>query len=355
MKRKLLCSICALSLLATVGFADTDNYPVMPTPKAIAPSQDKNVSDKIIADPVSVKKTGQPIVAIMASPEPVKAVKKPTHTESKPFTLPSKDNKTTSNATPSVSVNGRKKVAKSDIPPVIQTAPTSMQVLTPKVSVRSAEVIKFKNLDNIDLPLSSQDFNTLYIHGDKFTSVLCPPGSCETQINQDGTARLFVTNPEPFTVPVTTFNGLNINLFVIPQSVPGKTYNLMPLGGRVKEAHHWEESGPYPLMIINTMKKVMNGEPPEGYSYVSVTGEPLKIVNHRGQSALMQMRGIYRGDEMNVLVYQIQNNSIQPIEFEESSFFQKGVRSIALKPKKLQAMQSGWLYTIVSQSGVGHE
>lgn len=196
-------------------------------------------------------------------------------------------------------------------------------------AVQKPTDLTFNNDQTLEVNLSDTNVNRIVVQGDEITQAVCPEGYCTATHNQgdtSGAVYLSVIGQMPFTVFFETKGGRHFGLTVTPQNLSGQTLVLTPIGGSVV-AGSWEKNSDYRAILEELMRDMMLGKIPEGYGYSSLSDADSFWFR---KLALIKPVGLWTGDHIMGVQYQITNDSDQPLTIPESAFYHNGVRAVAL-------------------------
>lgn len=75
-------------------------------------------------------------------------------------------------------------------------------------SMHAKDLIGVQENDHVALTLSHDNFNRLYVEGDKITRLRFPEGAMSVENDEDGSVYLDVKDEKPFTLFISTQKGL---------------------------------------------------------------------------------------------------------------------------------------------------
>ena len=220
-------------------------------------------------------------------------------------------------------------------------------------SVISADVvhIPFRENSTHSVHLSTNNLNRISVKGDFITHVICPVVACASVstraangIGTDDstrTLRVFSAVTVPFTFYIVTRQGRHISVNVTPYQHLGRRIIFVPLDASATEKAV-EKNTPYTTLLIRVMKRMVQGQAPDGFSKTLIHGQPLAV--DKGLRLVERVR--YEGDRVEGRVYRLDNVSGHTVTLSPSAFYHHGVRAVALSLQQFSPHQSGWLYIV---------
>lgn len=216
--------------------------------------------------------------------------------------------------------------------------------------------VSFSNNETLTVKLSSVDINRLVVKNDKITSVVCPAAFCTLpmgdgapmQLDPSGAALISLNVEEPFTFYVSTKKGRNFGVFATPLRIPAVTTEFIASDRDTSLAKGFETSAPYQEMLVGMMQSMMRFDetrtPPEGFVFTEITPDKERVVLPLD----ILPRRVFSGDTFSGLMYDVKNNSLEPVTLTNTQFYVRGLRALSFDEKTLQAGESTRMYQIVS-------
>lgn len=218
-------------------------------------------------------------------------------------------------------------------------------------STISPRHIPFYNNQTLTIRLSNQDLNQLSVAGDKIVSGDCPPNRCNLRNNPtdpSGNILLGISTYDPFTMFIDTEQNHHFSLLVYPKAIPGRTVIFQPQEGGASPKASWAKND-YESMLINLTRAMMNGDSLEGFGYQPLLGKKSRLPTC--MRATIQEAGRYNGDHVIGSIQQVCNLGKTTLTLTPNSFYQHGVRSVAVGNQTLQPKECGMVYEIISREG----
>jgi type-F conjugative transfer system secretin TraK len=259
-------------------------------------------------------------------------------------------------------------------------APPPTPSLTPQKitseQINNPTVIAVKDNQMINVTLSSSNINRLYVKDDPIVHVNTPisrlcsmndsvinasttnTSSC---MSNDATGSVYfnVNGEKPFTVYIQTKKSRHFSLLIVPQDQPGQTIELNPTtpydpsqDGHIASAKTIEQASSFEKSLVSLLKITMLHQVPKGY--VVANKESLKKSVFKIQKRYMDSQvkahllAGFLGDSDVVRVISITNTTYHDLELEEHTFYQDGVKAIALGVHTLAPHHSTLIYEVAN-------
>ncbi|MBN3495485.1 type-F conjugative transfer system secretin TraK [Vibrio neptunius] len=213
----------------------------------------------------------------------------------------------------------------------------------------------FADGDTIPVSLSSVNINRLVVEGDKILNITCPQGFCTThgiQKDKTGSVSLKLNVALPFTAHVLTQKGRLFALFITPKATPGIVTAFTPTDQHLSRPSLFERGFDYPSAIANFTKAMMlwkeNGTAISGFRLHSV--DP-KTLPKKNVSLPVIPQTVFVGRDYSGIIYQIKNQSSDPVTLTTAQFYSYAARSAALDKYQLAPNETTYLY-VVTGGGV---
>jgi conjugal transfer pilus assembly protein TraK len=197
------------------------------------------------------------------------------------------------------------------------------------------------------LVISDRELNRIFVANDRILAVRGIDGAY--LLNKDENQGEIFIKPSAiyqaraFSIFVTTEQGHNYNLILVPVNIPARTIELKPLTGS-KQAERWERDGDYMEIIASLMTAMVNAKTPDGYAL---------IVPHKEQVAVFDelkivVTLVYSGKYLRGEVLSVTNESKHAVYLDERQFYHPNVRALALIEHNLEPKSKTLLYRVVS-------
>lgn len=214
-------------------------------------------------------------------------------------------------------------------------------------TIVSANDITLKNNDTVQLSMSSNQMNRIYVTNDLISNVNCPSGFCEIASNkndQNGSLYIRYKTQETFTYFISTKNGYHFGVEVTPKiTKKGDTVAFTVLGGNAKSLEN-ENASDYSNLIIKRMKSLIKNKQDDAWVArpVEATKENTLTINGIKVEPLV----IYQGEKLSGYLSKITNTTKAQQSLTESEFYVTGNRAIALSKSSLLPNESAKLYVL---------
>lgn len=188
----------------------------------------------------------------------------------------------------------------------------------------------------VRVALSNSEPNMLVVPGDKVVAIDSAQGMFinGNQKGATGVANggviLMTAQTKPFTFYVRTAGGLTVSVIGVPQKRDGRVLQLisdMPAKSAV--AKRWEQSLPYPRLLMSIHKAMLQGEMPPGFSPAPDTALP---AFHLPPVYRLSVENMWNGGALRVYQLRLHNTTAQPQALSEHLFQHAGVRSVLIQP-----------------------
>lgn len=151
-----------------------------------------------------------------------------------------------------------------------------------------------------------------------------------------------VTNSQSLFVTGSRPNDPVISLILVPQAIPSQTailqFDVPEPGLRAEEA---EAPDSYSQRVIQMMRQAAIGQVPAGMSEASLP----RAVGRRG-SLLIRPEMRYSNAQLDHWRYRVESLSDRELELDEATFWEPGVRAVAILPS-LRLRKGGHAYVYV--------
>lgn len=216
-------------------------------------------------------------------------------------------------------------------------------------SVLASEKHYFSDDTTLNVSISRNNLNRLFVRQDKITELKFPnnslvlSGGKEGSIDKSGSLYLSAINTHPVTVYLGTESGHHVALVVSTMEGTGKTLELIPKRASNKLAR-WEQSTPYEDTLMSMMKALHSPKVPKGFGQVRPSTRRI-FIKHKG---FIQAKRVINGRQLQGIVYQFKNTTRHTVSLNEQDFSHRGVRAVMLSQHQVAPHQSTWVY--VAQS-----
>lgn len=207
----------------------------------------------------------------------------------------------------------------------------------------AADSFDFKENANLELKLSADNYNRLVIKDDKITQAFFPEGAMAVKNDDDGSLYVLVSNPNPFTLFVTTESGHHLSATIEGQAGLGKTVEFIPnqpaAAPKVKAV---AKSNPDEKLATELLAQMIGGHIPKGFG----VKHPFNQLKRFPNGLVETPKITYLGQELDGEVIELYNRSQKPMTLSESDFNTAGVRAISLSNNQLKPYEKGMLYVV---------
>lgn len=188
----------------------------------------------------------------------------------------------------------------------------------------------------VKVEFSNSEPNLLVVPGDRVVGIDSAQGMFINGNNKGtaGTANggvvLMTAQTTPFTFYVRTVGGLTVSVVAVPKKRDGRVLQLISNKPAPQvAAKRWERSLPYPQMLIDLHKALLNGELPNGFVEAPVIAVPnFQLPSGYAVSA----DTMWNGGGLRVYQLHVRNTSSVAKPLSERLFNQSGVRSVVIHP-----------------------
>lgn len=186
----------------------------------------------------------------------------------------------------------------------------------------------------VHVALSNTNPNMLVVPGDRITAVDAASGMF---LNEDkaagqknGSVLLMTAQTKPFTFYIRTEGGLSISVVGVPQHRQGRVLQFISdIPVQHDAAKRWETDSPYPQMLVQIQKAVLQGRMPEGFSEAPVAALPDFSLPSWLAVRAEQM---WNGGALRVYRLSVRNRGVSTLTLQERLFRAPGVRSVMVFP-----------------------
>ncbi|SMC28101.1 TraK protein [Desulfacinum hydrothermale DSM 13146] len=170
-------------------------------------------------------------------------------------------------------------------------------------------------------------------------------------ITSGGNVYVIPKSQEPFGIYISDKRSVNspvVSLTLVPSRIPGQTVivQLDDVPSRADDIdNNIETADSYTDWIRNLYRTVLKNEMPSGFVVH-------KMKKHSANVDGLQFVPLkrYSGQNVDIYVYEITNTSKTTVELNEASFYQKGVKAVALYPAiKLEPSQKTCVYIMAGK------
>lgn len=188
----------------------------------------------------------------------------------------------------------------------------------------------------IKVSFSNSEPNMLVVPGDRIVAIDSAQGMFinGNQKGATGVANggvvLMTAQTKPFTFYVRTAGGLTVSVVAVPQKRDGRVLQLIsnqPAQSAV--AKRWERASPYPRVLVEIHKALLNQEIPNGFILAPVTALPSFQLPSAYRVTANKM---WNGGELRVYQLDVMNTSSVSQPLSERLFNQHAVRSVVIYP-----------------------
>ena len=236
------------------------------------------------------------------------------------------------------------------------------QVMTPTI-------ININNNAQINIALSSEDINRIFVQNQKITSINAPSGLLSGHNDSSGSIYANIHGDTPFTAFISTNLGLHFSLLIMPKSEPGQTIEfisnqIQPKNNVIVKktvivnhsmpAQTYEQSESYEKTVVDLIKEVMQQKTPPGYTNISPKAFSqigiLTVSSDVAQnSGLTQsVKAGFLGGQLAVRVLKVVNNTSKPVQLIANAFYSPGIRAVAISQEYVPAGGKTYVFEVVS-------
>lgn len=188
----------------------------------------------------------------------------------------------------------------------------------------------------VKVEFSNSEPNLLVVPGDRVVGIDSAQGMFINGNNKGtaGTANggvvLMTAQTTPFTFYVRTAGGLTVSVVAVPKKRDGRVLQLISNKPAPQvAAKRWERSLPYPQMLIELHKALLNDELPNGFTSAPVIAVP---DFHLPAGYTVSADAMWNGGGLRVYQSHVRNTSSVAKPLSERLFNQSGVRSVVIYP-----------------------
>jgi conjugal transfer pilus assembly protein TraK len=199
----------------------------------------------------------------------------------------------------------------------------------------------------ITAKIAAKELTRIFVEGDRIQSIHGVEGAYifKSDANQGA---LYIKPSEAyqqqaFNIFITTEQGHNFTLFLIPSSIPAETIQIKPLSVSKQVAERWEKANTYSETLITLISHMANNTIPEGYVVSTVTKAKMHDFLPQIKWRLIK---VYRGVIFQGSVFELTNTSSSSITIDERQFYQPGVRAVALQKQTVEPFGSILIYRV---------
>src|SRR3990167_2295355 len=235
--------------------------------------------------------------------------------------------------------------------------------------VMTHTVIDINNNAQINIALSSEDINRIFVKNQKITSINAPSGLLTGHNDSSGSIYANINGDTPFTAFISTNLGMHFSLLIMPKSEPGQTIEfksnqIQPKSNVIIKktvivnhsmpAQTYEQSESYEKTVVNLIKQVMLQKTPPGYTNISPKAfSQIGIFtvsdNVAQNSGLTQsVKAGFLGGQLAVRVLKVVNNTSNPVQLIANEFYNPGVRAVAISQEYLPKGGKTYVFEVVS-------
>lgn len=188
----------------------------------------------------------------------------------------------------------------------------------------------------VKVAFSNSEPNMLVVPGDRIVAIDSAQGMFinGNQKGATGVANggvvLMTAQTKPFTFYVRTAGGLTVSVVAVPQKRDGRMLQFIsnqPAQSAV--AKRWERALPYPRVLVEIHKALLNQQTPNGFIPAPVTALPSFALPSAYRVTANKM---WNGGELRVYQLDVMNTSAVSQPLSERLFNQHNVRSVVIYP-----------------------
>ncbi|MEY0026326.1 type-F conjugative transfer system secretin TraK [Providencia rettgeri] len=194
----------------------------------------------------------------------------------------------------------------------------------------------------VRVSFSNTEPNMLVVPGDRIVGIDSAKGMFINEGSQgktgigNGGVVLMTAQTKPFTFYVRTAGGLTVAVVAVPQKRDGRILQLVSsVPAKRPSARQWERSLPYPQMLIELHKSLLNGQLPQGFAKAPETVLP-KLTLSAGY--VISTESMWNGGELRVYKLAVRNTTGHVLPLTERLFSAQGVRAVLISPYSEQLL-----------------
>ena len=238
--------------------------------------------------------------------------------------------------------------------PAVNAAP---QMAIKDAIPKTPKMIAFKNNQTLQIDLSVDDPNRLFIHGDKITNVSCPEGFClidRAHLVETGDLLLTLSHHARqagiFTFFISSESGAELTLLAQGKHTIGQTIGFKG-SGQVK-ALNFEKEAPYAELVIRIMKAMIQTHQtgdhrylPNGFTMAVVADTDPGTTTDKGFT--LTPVAILQGGVFSGRVTAIKNNNPSDLTLAHKSFYQPSMVAVSFSKEIVKPGAVGFVYTVM--------
>lgn len=221
--------------------------------------------------------------------------------------------------------------------------------------------IRLKNDDQVQVSLSTQDNNRIYVKNDRITKINSLKRKVIAHNDSSGSIYLTAKGEKPFTLYLTTEKGRHFSFLVTPVKSHGETIKIIPLtpekidkSKKNTRAKKYEQSSAYSKTLVRMVKAVMRGGSPTGFreipedSYSQFRSGVVPGYLDEERDIRQRVRKLWTGSDIAIRVLKVTNRSRGNKILRASEFYTDGVRAVAIQKELLDRKGSTNVYEVMS-------
>lgn len=201
--------------------------------------------------------------------------------------------------------------------------------------------------DTLTAQISNKELNRISVAGDRIQHMRGASGAyIYKNDNQQGEVYIQPTDfylHKSFSVFITTEQGKNYTLRLIPKNMAADTILIEPRDANRRAADQWERGAPYTEALTRLIAAMVNHIAPDGYA-VNAIDKP--IAQHLGDIATYHLNTIYQGVHLSGRIYELHNRLSTSITLSEREFWHPGVRAVTLQDETVAPHDSTLVYIV---------
>lgn len=147
--------------------------------------------------------------------------------------------------------------------------------------VHAESVVPFKENENVEITISKDNYNRIFVENDKILKLRFPEGYLQSQNDEDGSVYVDALDDRPFTLFITTKKGRHLSASVKLADTLGKTIKLKPKR-RVafNSVRHRANTKAQSLPILKLIKAVSAEKQMKGYTALKEKQRDVNLGRH---------------------------------------------------------------------------
>lgn len=198
----------------------------------------------------------------------------------------------------------------------------------------------FNDNSNLEITISSINYNRLHVQNDKITKAYFPENSLVVRNDEDGSLYVISKEPKEFTIFLTTENGRHISASINSDESLGQTIEFIPIIKPIKKSA--SKVVKVENALSSLIKDMMQNHTPENFSKKRHFGKARRL----SQGITLIPKITYQGNKLKGEVIEIYNASKQKILLQEDNFKTKFTQDIYTDNLILEPHQKTVMYLV---------